>query len=66
MRAAILFALTRICSNIGVYNLTFAPKFHVGELDTLAHCQSIVVKNQGNLPSRSAGLVAGQSFGSIA
>jgi hypothetical protein len=31
-----LFALTKDLQCAGIYNLVFAPKFHVGELDTLA------------------------------
>ena len=31
-----LYALARDLQRAGIYNLAFAPKFHVGELDTLA------------------------------
>src|SRR5260370_31407666 len=31
-----LFALAKDFQRLGVYNLVFAPKFHVGALDTLA------------------------------
>jgi hypothetical protein len=42
-----LFALARALHGAGIYNLSFAPKFHVGELDTLAQLANATLLKSG-------------------
>ena len=49
-----LFALTRDLQSAGIYNLNFAAKFHVGELDTLAQLAKASHLKSGQPTKREA------------
>jgi PilZ domain len=49
-----LFALTRDLQSAGIYNLNFAAKFHVGELDTLAQLAKASQLKSGQPTKREA------------
>jgi len=49
-----LYALTKDLQRAGVYNLTFAPKFHVGELDTLAQLAKASLSKSGQPTKQEA------------
>jgi hypothetical protein len=51
-----LFALAKDFQRLGVYNLVFAPKFHVGELDTLAQLAKASLLKSGQ-PTKQEALV---------
>lgn len=61
-----LYVLTKDLQHAGIYNLVFAPKFHVGELDTLAHLGKASLLESGNLQSNKRWPGGPQSLGSIA
>jgi hypothetical protein len=50
-----LYALTKDLQSAGIYNLIFAPKFHVGELDTLTQLAKASVSKSGQ-PTRQEAL----------
>lgn len=50
-----LYALTKDLQRAGVYNFAFAPKFHVGELDTLAQLAKASLSKSGQ-PTKQAAL----------
>lgn len=43
-----LYALSKDLQQIGIHNLVFAPKFHVGELDTLAQLAKASLSTSGS------------------
>jgi len=49
-----LYALTKDLQRAGVYNLVFAPKFHVGELDTLAQLAKAPLLKSGQPTKQQA------------
>jgi len=49
-----LFALAKDFQRLGVYNLVFAPKFHVGELDTLAQLAKASLLKSGQPTKQEA------------
>jgi PilZ domain len=49
-----LYALTKDLQRAGVYNLVFAPKFHVGELDTLAELAKAPLLKSGQPTKQQA------------
>jgi hypothetical protein len=49
-----LFALTKDLQHVGIYNLVFAPKFHVGELDTLAQLAKAPLLKSGQPTKQQA------------
>jgi len=49
-----LFALTKDLQCAGIYNLVFAPKFHVGELDTLAELAKASLLKSGQPTKQQA------------
>ncbi len=49
-----LYALAKDLQQMGVYNLTFAPKFHVGELDTLAQLAKASLSKSGQPTKQEA------------
>jgi PilZ domain len=49
-----LFALAKDFQRLGIYNLVFAPKFHVGELDTLAQLAKASLLKSGQPTKQEA------------
>lgn len=49
-----LFALAKDFQRAGIYNLVFAPKFHVGELDTLAQLGKAALLKSGQPTKQQA------------
>src|SRR5258708_31121234 len=49
-----LYALTKDLQRVGIYNLIFAPKFHVGELDTLAQLANASSSKSGQPTKQEA------------
>jgi PilZ domain len=49
-----LFALTKDLQRVGICNLVFAPKFHVGELDTLAQLAKASLLESGQPTKQQA------------
>ncbi len=49
-----LFALAKDFQRFGIYNLVFAPKFHVGELDTLAQLAKASLLKSGQPTKQEA------------
>ena len=49
-----LFALTKDLQRAGIYSLVFAPKFHVGELDTLAQLAKASLLKSGQPTKQQA------------
>ena len=49
-----LYDLTKDLQRAGVYNLVFAPKFHVGELDTLAQLANAPLSKSGQPTKQQA------------
>lgn len=49
-----LYALTKDLQRVGIYNLIFAPQFHVGELDTLAQLAKASLSKSGQPTKQEA------------
>ena len=49
-----LYALAKDLQRAGIYNLVFAPKFHVGELDTLAQLANASLLESGQPTKQQA------------
>jgi hypothetical protein len=49
-----MYALSKDLQHVGIYNLVFAPKFHVGELDTLAQLAKASLLESGQPTKQQA------------